>query len=106
MWNCGVFTLEVRNSMEFQSYLFMNEKLTGIQQNADKYYWIFAEFEMVLVKVLCGIKIPRNSSSVFDNIGIPVEFPRNSGPWNSISLHAASISSSVVMLCIETPVGL
>jgi hypothetical protein len=65
--------------MEFQSYLFMNEKLTGIQQNADKYYWIFAEFEMVLVKGLCGIKIPRNSSSVFDNIGIPVEFPRNSG---------------------------
>jgi hypothetical protein len=65
--------------MEFQSYLFMNEKLTGIQQNADKYYWISAEFEMVLVKVVYGIEIPRNSSSGFDNIGIPVEFPRNSG---------------------------
>jgi hypothetical protein len=57
----------------------MNEKLTGIQQNADKYYWISAEFEMVLVKAVYGIEIPRNSSSGFDNIGIPVEFPRNSG---------------------------
>jgi hypothetical protein len=67
------------NSMEFQSYLFMNEKLTGIQQNADKYYWISAEFEMVLVKRVYGIEIQRNSSSGFDNIGIPVEIPRNSG---------------------------
>jgi hypothetical protein len=60
------------NSMEFQSYLFMNANLTGIPQNSDKYYWNSAKFEMVLVKVVYGIEIPRNSSSGFDNTGIPV----------------------------------
>jgi hypothetical protein len=34
---------------------------------------------MVLVKGVYGIEIPRNSSSGFDIIGIPVEFLRNSG---------------------------
>jgi hypothetical protein len=61
--------------MEFQSYLFMNEKLTGIQQNADKYYLISAEFEMVLVKGLCGIKIPHTINTIvpqINKINIPV----------------------------------
>jgi hypothetical protein len=71
--------------MEFQSYLFMNEKLTGIPQNSDKYYWNSAEFEILLVKALYGIEIPRNSSSGFDNTGIPVEFPGNS--WCGIPVR-------------------